>query len=163
MISSGLSDGLGRVVTLRPIGDDWRAVADVAPTDEQRDFVYALAARYMLMTERGGPWTSLGVYADEIAVGHVMWGLDDDGSHWIGGLVVDASQQGRGLGRAVTRTLVDWFRHQDGHWTTRLSYHPDNAVAAGLYASLGFVPTDEMDDDEVVAELRSAGPDQRTT
>ena len=84
-----------------------------------------------------------------------MWGLDDDGSHWIGGLVVDASQQGRGLGRAVTRTLVDWFRQQDGHWTTRLSYHPDNAVAAGLYASLGFMPTGEVDETgEIVAEVR---------
>ena len=60
MISSGLSDKLGRNVTLRPIGDDWRAVAHVAPADNQRDFAFALAGRYMLMTERGGPWTSLG-------------------------------------------------------------------------------------------------------
>jgi hypothetical protein len=30
------------------------------------------------MSERGGPRTSLGVYADGDVVGHVMWGLDDD-------------------------------------------------------------------------------------
>jgi diamine N-acetyltransferase len=58
---------------------------------------------------------------------------------------------------------VDWFRDQAGHWTTRLTYRSDNTAAASLYASLGFVPTGEMDDDEVVAELRPAGPDQRTT
>ena len=159
MISSGLSDKLGRVVTLRPIGDDWRAVADVAPTDDQRGFVYALAGRYILMTERGGPWTSLGVYADETVVDHVMWGLDDDGSHWIGGLVIDRSHQGHGLGRAVTQTLVDWFRAQPGHWVTRLTYHPDNAAAAALYASLGFVPTGEVDEGEIVAELRVPSSD----
>ena len=130
MISTGRTDAQGRAVSLRPLGEDWRAVADVAPADDQRDFVFALAGRYMLMTERGGPWTSLGAYADEDVVGHVMWGLDDDGSHWIGGLIVDHSQQGRGLGRAITLTLVDWFRDQPGHWTTRLTYHPDNAAAA---------------------------------
>jgi diamine N-acetyltransferase len=155
VISSGLRDRLGRTVTLRPIGDDWRAVADVAPTDEQRLFVHPLAARYMLTSERGGPWTSLGAYADEEVVGHVMWAIDDDGSHWIGGLLIDATEQGRGLGRAVTQTLVDWFQQQDGHWASRLSYHPENPVAAGLYASLGFVPTGVVDDDgEIVAELR---------
>ena len=163
MISTGRTDARGRAVSLRPLGEDWQAVADVAPADDQRDFVYALAARYILMSERGGPWTSLGVYADGDVVGHVMWGLDDDASHWIGGLIVDHSQQGRGLGRAITLTLVDWFRDQAGHWTTRLTYRPENTAAVRLYASLGFVPTGEMDDDEVVAELRPAGPDQRTT
>jgi diamine N-acetyltransferase len=84
-----------------------------------------------------------------------MWAVDDDGSCWVGGLVIDQHHQGRGLGRAVTQTLVDWFRQQDGHWASRLSYHPDNPVAAGLYASVGFVPTGEIDDDgEVVVELR---------
>jgi diamine N-acetyltransferase len=156
MISTGRVDTQGRAVSLRPIGEDWRAVADVAPTDEQRSFVYALAARYLLMSERGGPWTSLGVYADDEVVGHVMWAVDDDGSHWIGGLMVDHSQQGRGLGRAITLTLVDWFREQPGHWATRLAYHPDNSAAAHLYAALGFALTGEVDDEEVVAELRPA-------
>jgi diamine N-acetyltransferase len=157
VISTGRTDAQGRTVTLRPIGDDWAAVADVAPTDDQRRFVHALAGRYMLMTERPGPWRSLGVYADEVVVGHVMWGLDDDASHWIGGLVIDRTHQGVGLGRAVTRTLVDWFRSQPGHWVTRLTHHPDNAAAAALYASLGFVPTGEADEDgEVVVELRPA-------
>ncbi len=35
-----------------------------------------------------------------------------------------------------------------------LSYQPDNEVAKALYASLGFVETGEVDDDEVVARRR---------
>ncbi|MGN9809652.1 hypothetical protein ACTMSW_09865 [Micromonospora sp. BQ11] len=31
MIDSGLRDRAGRRVTLRPVDDNWRAVADVAP------------------------------------------------------------------------------------------------------------------------------------
>ncbi len=154
-ITAGLEDASGRAVTLRPVGEDWRAVADVRPTDAQREFVFPMAARYLLMTEKGGPWTSLGIHADDQVVGHVMWGLDDDGSHWIGGLVIDQTQQGRGLGRATTRTLMAWLAQQPGHWTTRLTHHPTNAAAARLYADLGFTPTGEVDEDgEIVLEIR---------
>ncbi|SCG52723.1 GNAT family N-acetyltransferase [Micromonospora halophytica] len=155
MIDSGLRDRAGRHVTLRPVDDDnWRAVADVAPRDDQRAHVPALAARYLVLTMRSDVWTSLAVYADETVVGHVMWGVDDDGSRWIGGMVIDATEQDRGIGRAAVRTLADWLAAQDGGHPVRLSYHPDNAPAAALYRSIGFTPTGTVEDDEVVAELR---------
>ena len=154
MIDSGLRDRAGRHVTLRPVDDDnWRAVADVAPRDDQRAWVPALAARYLVLTMRSDVWTSLAVYADDTVVGHVMWGVDDDGSRWLGGMVIDAAEQDRGVGRAAVRTLADWLAAQgDGH-PVRLSYHPDNQPAANLYRSVGFTPTGAMEDDELVAEL----------
>ncbi|SCF31538.1 diamine N-acetyltransferase [Micromonospora viridifaciens] len=152
MINSELRDRAGRRVTLRPVDDDnWRAVADVAPRDDQRAWVPALAARYLVLTMRSDVWTSLAVYADETVVGHVMWGVDDDGSRWIGGMVIDAAEQDRGVGRAAVRTLADWLATA-GH-PIRLSYHPDNASAAALYTSLGFHPTGALEDDELIAEL----------
>ncbi|MEU4639952.1 GNAT family N-acetyltransferase [Micromonospora sp. NPDC023814] len=157
MIDSDILDRAGRRVTLRPVDDDnWRAVADVAPRDDQRAWVPALAARYLLLTMRSDVWNSLAVYADETVAGHVMWGVDDDGSRWIGGMVIDAAEQGRGVGRAAVRTLAAWLAAQDGGHPVRLSYHPDNASAARLYTSLGFTPTGAMEDDELVAELRPA-------
>ncbi|GAA4562269.1 GNAT family N-acetyltransferase [Micromonospora coerulea] len=157
MIDSGLRDRTGRRVTLRPVDDaNWRAVADVAPRDDQRDWVPALAARYLVLTMRSAVWTSLAVVADEAVVGHVMWGVDDDGSRWIGGMLIDAAEQDRGVGRAAVRTLADWLGAQDGGQPVRLSYHPDNTAAARLYTSLGFVPAGAMEDDEVVAELSPA-------
>ena len=141
-------------VTLRPIGEDWRAVADVVPTDEQRRFVHPMAARYMLTNERGGPWTSLAIHEADRDGRPVKRGLDDDGSHWIGGFVIDRAAQGRGLGRAAMVELIAWLDEQPGHWVTRLSHHPDNVAAARLYADLGFTPTGETDEDgEVVLEL----------
>ena len=94
-------------------------------------------------TDREGVWRSLGIYADEVVVGHVMWGEDDDGSVWIGGLVVDASAQGLGIGRVATQTLIRWFSDEHGYRVIRLSYQPENLSAAKLYESLGFRPTGE--------------------
>lgn len=159
MIDSGLRDRAGRHVTLRPVNDDnWRAVADVAPRDDQRRWVPALAARYLVLSARSKVWTSLAVVADETVVGHIMWGVDVDGSRWIGGMMVDAAEQDRGVGRAAVRTLADWLASQDGGSVVRLSYHPDNTAAAALYTSIGFVPTGAMEDDEIVAELSPAAP-----
>ena len=146
----------GPEVSLRPVSEDWRAVGEVRPKDEQRDFVPPMAAGYLLMTERSSPWNSLGIYEGESVVGHVMWGVDQDGSHWIGGLVIDQHAQGRGLGRAAAVALTAWLADQPGHWVTRLAHHPDNLAAAHLYAELGFTPTGKTDEDgEIILELRA--------
>ncbi|MGW7055103.1 GNAT family N-acetyltransferase [Streptomyces sp. NPDC054887] len=160
MISHGLRDKTGRRVALHEVDDEnWRAVADLAPMDDQRRYVPALAARYLLLSMREGVWRSLAVCADDTVVGHIMWGRDEDGSYWIGGMLIDGTQQGRGVGRAAARTLIAWLAAHEDCWVVRLSYHPTNTPARDLYASLGFRPTTAAEGDEVVAELhaRSAG------
>ncbi|MFI8372064.1 GNAT family N-acetyltransferase [Streptomyces sp. NPDC085466] len=150
-----LTDRQGRLVVLDEITDDnWRSVADVAPTDDQRRFVAALGARYLLLSLRGGLWNSLAVRAGDEVVGHVMWAYDDeDGTHWIGGMIVNAEEQGKGVGRAVVRALIRRLAALPDCREVRLSYHPDNAPAARLYASLGFEPTGDTEDEEIVAAL----------
>ncbi len=159
MLSEDLYDATGRAVTLCAVtGDNWRAVADIAPHDSQRAHAPALAARYLLLSTLEDTWTSLAVRADTTVVGHVMWGRDEDGSHWIGGLLIDADEQGKSLARAALRTLLPWLATRPGHYTTRLSYDPSNTAAARLYASLGFVPTGVEEDGEVVVELTATSP-----
>lgn len=154
VITLGLSDRAGRRVVLHDVTDEnWRAVADVAPLDEQRRYVPALAARYLLLSLREGIWHSMAVCADDTVVGHIMWGRDEDGSYWLGGMVIDGTEQGKGVGRAAVRTLTEWLARRVGCRELRLSYHPDNAVAARLYASVGFQPTEVASGDEVVASL----------
>jgi diamine N-acetyltransferase len=154
VITLGLSDRAGRRVVLHEVDDaNWRAVADIAPLDEQRRYVPALAARYLLLSSREGIWHSMAVCADDTVVGHIMWGRDDDGSHWLGGMVIDGPEQGNGVGRAAVRTLMEWLAQREDCRELRLSYHPDNTVAAKLYASLGFQPTAALSGDEVVASL----------
>ncbi|MEE3920111.1 GNAT family N-acetyltransferase [Micromonospora sp. BRA006-A] len=124
MIDSGHSDRTGRRVTLRPVDDDnWRAVADVAPHDEPR----ACQPRSPPATcfspnarTSGTRWPSTPVRLSSAT----SWGVDDDESRWIGGMVIDAAEQGRGLGRATVRTLADWLA--EAGRPIRLSYHPDN-------------------------------------
>ncbi|MDT0442954.1 GNAT family N-acetyltransferase [Streptomyces johnsoniae] len=112
-----------------------------------------MAARYLLLSMREDSWNSLAVYADDAVVGHAMWGLDEDGSHWIGGMLIDGAEQGKGVGRALLLTMTGWLAAREDCWTIRLAYQPDNAVAGRLYTSLGFVPTGAVDGDEVIAEL----------
>lgn len=141
-------------VTLEEVdASNWRAVAAVHPRPEQQGFVLA-TTHYLAMSAYGGVWRSLAIVADGVVVGHAMWGVDpDDGSHWIGGLVVDAGSQGRGIGRAAVLALVERFRGEPDFREARLSYEPENAVAAKLYRDLGFEETGEMEGDEVVARL----------
>jgi diamine N-acetyltransferase len=138
-------------LTLAPVtADNWRDVADLAPHDEQRRFVAALGARYLLLSVYGETWHNLGVFEGDAAVAHVMWGVDDDGSHWIGGLLVDAAHQGRGIGRATVEALLEgWSADRR---LVRASCHPDNTASRALFGSLGFVETGEWDDDELVVE-----------
>ncbi len=148
-------DRTGRRITLGEITDDnWRDLADVAPSDDQRRFVFALAGRYLLMSSREDDWHSLAVMADGSVIGHVMWALDPgDGTHWIGGMMIDYSEQGKGVGRAAVHACIAMLSGLPGAHEIRLSYHPDNVAAAALYEAIGFRPTGEYDDAEIVAAL----------
>jgi diamine N-acetyltransferase len=137
--------------------DNWRAVAAVRPRPEQQDFV-AATTYYLCLCHYGGVWRPLAARIDDEVVGYVQWGVDDDGSHWIGGLVVDAAHQGRGVGRGIVEALIARLSPLAGAAGLALSYQPANTAARALYASLGFVETGELvdDEEEVVARLRPA-------
>ena len=147
-------------VSLRPPDAVSRGAVEgltVAPGQER--FV-AAPAHYLDLCASGGVWQPWAVHdtaATDAVVGFLMWAVDDeDGSVWLGGLFVDAAHQGRGLGRAAVVAALDVLRDRAGAAGFALAYHPANTVARGLYASLGFVETGEVDDDEVVARLLSA-------
>jgi diamine N-acetyltransferase len=96
-------------------------------------------------------WNPLAVRVEDKVVGFVMWGIDPtDESFWIGGLVIDRHHQLRGYGRSVVARLLE-RAVEDGRREAALSYHPENEVARSLYASMGFIETGEVADDEVVA------------
>ncbi len=132
---------------------NWRSVADVEPLPDQGEFV-APVTRYLCLAHYDGEWNPLAIeYSGEV-VGHVMWALDDeDRSVWIGGLVVDAGSQGRGIGRAAMGLLIDRLAVDDGPGLA-LSYSPRNRRARDLYLGLGFVETGELEGDEVISRLK---------
>lgn len=121
-------------VTLRPVDtDNWRAVAGLVVTPEQRAFV--AQPSYYLALCCYDTWNPLAIYAGEQVVGFMMWGIDDDTSCWLGGVLIDQAQQRRGYGSEVFA----------------LSYLPSNTVARQLYQQLGFVETGELEDYKIVA------------
>lgn len=144
----------GPTVSLRPVdAGSWRAVAGLAIAPGQERFV-AAPTYYLAICAYEDVWKPLSVIdaATGAVVGFLMWGIDDaDGSCWLGGVLVGAAHQGRGVGRAAIVEALRVLRPRAGPAGFALSYHPDNTVAKGLYASLGFVETGERDEDEVVA------------
>jgi diamine N-acetyltransferase len=100
----------------------------------------------------GCVWHPLAVYEGDQVVGFVVSAIDPtDNSGWIGGLIIDAQHQSRGLGRATVEALIRHFRDVHGCTSAALSYGPANVRARTLYASLGFEVTGEFEDDEPVA------------
>lgn len=142
-------------VRLEPVdAANWRAVADLEVTAEQRAFV-AEPARYLALCCYGtAGWSPVAIRLGDHVVGMLMWAVDpDDGACWLGGIVVDRRWQRRGIGRDAVRAAIDRLTRQGGHRDFALSYRPDNHVARRTYAALGFVETGEREDDEVVARL----------
>ena len=142
------------MVGLQPVGrDNWRACVALDVAQPQRQFVSPVH-RYLNLCAYGGtPWHPLAVEVDGSIVGFAMWAIDpDDGSYWIGGLVIDTPHQGKGYGRATVRELIA-MAVAGGHPSVGLSYSEANVAARALYAGLGFVGTDEQVDGETVARL----------
>lgn len=137
--------------------DNWRDIARVRVADHQRRWV-ADVTYYLCLSAYGELWRSCAVLDDGgTTVGHVMWAVDpEDDSHWIGGLVIDAEHQGKGLGRATVGALLAmWEDHEPSLSGTQyhqaaLSVAPDNVTALRLYHCLGFAETGELSDDEFV-------------
>lgn len=149
-------------VTLTPVdAATWRGVAALTVTAEQDPFVEA-PLHYLALCAYGDVWNALAATIEGEVVGFLMWGLDDDGSVWLGGILVDAGRQGQGIGRAMVRAALDRLAPQAGPAGYALSFEPANTRAAGLYRSLGFVETGEVEDDEVVARLTPDRPTRLT-
>lgn len=133
--------------------ENWRALTEVKSKPGQERFV-ASVAWYLCIAHYGEDWHPLAIEVDGSIVGHLMWAIDEeDGSAWLGGLVIDADAQGRGIGHAAVVAFLDRFT-EDGRTNAALSYLPDNAIARKLYADLGFVETGEMADEEIVARYK---------
>ena len=141
-------------VTVEPVGrETWREVAALSVSEEQSRFV-AEPAYYLCLCCYGELWHPLAVRAKHEIVGFLMWAIDpDDGSCWLGGILIDRAHQRRGHGRAAVTAAVQLLHEQHGVTEFALSYEPDNEVARGMYRSLGFEETGEREGDEIVARL----------
>ena len=149
----------GPVVNIAPVSSaDWRAVAALTVTPEQRGFVAEPSYYLALCCFGEAGWRPLSMAVDGEVVGFLMWAIDpSDGSCWLGGVLVEAARQGHGIGRAGVAAALRHLSSEHGYRAFALSYHPENLRARRIYARLGFVETGERDGDEIVARWRLEG------
>ena len=141
-------------VSLRPVDrDNWRGIANLKVSEDQREFV-AEPCYYLALCSYGKDWRPLAICLDEQVIGFMMWAIDPaDGSCWLGGILIDQGMQRRGYGRQAVQAAITMLKGEFGHRDFALSYQPANHVAKHLYIKLGFIEMDEWEGDEIVARL----------
>ena len=136
-----------REVTKENLWDIFRL--EVAP--EQSRFVatneMSIAQAYF---DRETAWFRA-IYADETPVGFLM--LSDDAKeqkYFIWRLMIDAKYQKLGFAKRAMGLLFDYVRTHPGAKEILVSYRPGDAGPQGFYEKLGFTPTGEIEDGEIV-------------
>jgi len=91
------------------------------------------------------------IYADETPVRFLM--LSDDAKeqrYFLWRLMIDARYQKLGFAKRALEILFDYVRTRPGAKELLVSYVPGESGPQGFYEKLGFVPTGEMEENEIV-------------
>ena len=147
-------------VTLRELtAETVRAVIKLAVTDYQNRFVAPNAVSLAQALFAPEAWYRA-IYLDEEPVGFVMLEdksllepMPEDPEVGVWRFMVDAKHQRKGVGRAAMLQVIEHVRRKGLFKKLAISYIPEEGGPEQLYLSLGFRPTGEMDEDEVVMEL----------
>ena len=147
---------MGRAVLRAVDATNWLEVIQLQVAEDQRHFVasnlFSLAQAKIF--DRYVPLAIYEAAGPQVLVGFAMYGPHLPSElPWIDRLMIDARFQRRGWGRAAMLALMERIqRERPG--PMRISYEPDNQAAEALYASLGFMPTGEVLEGELVREWR---------
>jgi diamine N-acetyltransferase len=94
------------------------------------------------------------IHADGVPVGFLMLHDDpDEPAYYLWRFMIDARFQGKGYGARAVELLVEHVRSRPGATELTLSWVPGPGSPEGFYLRLGFEPTGEIDDGEIVARL----------
>jgi len=146
-------------VTLREItADTVIAVCRLSVAEAQKGFVAANAVSLAQALFAPDAWYRA-IYLGEEPVGFVM--LEDtslrspppdEPQAGVWRLMVDARHQGRGIGRAAMRQVIDHVRRKGLFRTLEVSYVPGPGCPEAFYLGLGFRHTGRRDGPEIVLE-----------
>ena len=147
-------------VTLREItAETVRSVIKLSVTEYQNRFVAPNAVSLAQALFAPTAWYRA-IYLLEEPVGFVMLEdesllkpMPDNPKVGVWRLMVDAKHQHRGVGRAAMNLVIEHVRSKRLFQELAISYIPEEGGPEKLYLSLGFKPTGEMDEDEVIMKL----------
>jgi diamine N-acetyltransferase len=144
-------------VTFREINSETvRAVTKLSVHPSQQGFVAsnAVSLAQALFTDEA--WYRA-IYADEELAGFVMISdetlkknppLEPNIGLWR--LMIDEKFQRKGIGREAIGLVLEYYRSRPVKTPLYTSYVPEPGGPGPFYIGLGFVPTGEIDDGEVV-------------
>lgn len=131
-----------------------RAVCLLHVAPDQRRFVAPNAVSFAEAMFEPKAWFRA-VVADDVPVGFVMLSIDPaTPEYYLWRFMIDQRYQGRGYGRAAIQMLIEHVRTQPGATELLVSWVPEAGSPEPFYRGLGFEPTGQVDDGEVVARLR---------
>jgi diamine N-acetyltransferase len=150
---------MGDEISLREItAETVVPVIRLAVTEYQNRFVAPNAVSLAQALFAPEAWYRA-IYLGEEPVGFVMLSDDsllqpmpDHPELGVWRFMVDAKHQRKGIGRRAMELVIEHARSK-GFTKLSLSYVPGEGGPEPLYRSMGFRPTGEIDDDEVVMEL----------
>ncbi len=141
-------------VELREItGETVRAICRLVVAPDQEGFVAPNAVSIAEAYFEPNAWFRA-IYADGEPVGFVM--LEDDPAkeeYVLWRLMIADGLQGRGYGKRAVELLIDYVRTRPGATALMTSWVPGDRGPAEFYRKLGFEPTGEIDEGEVVGRL----------
>ncbi len=94
------------------------------------------------------------IYADETPIGFVM--IHDDAAnakYYLWRFMLDQRYQGLGLGRRALQAIIDHVKTRPEAKELFLSCVPGEHSPCPFYERMGFVPTGEIDEGEMVMKL----------
>lgn len=130
-----------------------RAICRLETTEAQRSFVAPNAISFAEALFEPKAWYRA-ICAGGEPVGFAMLSIDPDKpEYYLWRFMIDQRFQRRGHGRAALALLVDHVRSLPGATELLVSWVPADGGPAPFYTGLGFVPTGEIHEGEVVARL----------
>jgi diamine N-acetyltransferase len=142
-------------VELREVtGETVRQICALAVAPHQTGFVAPNAVSIAEAHFEPNAWFRA-IYVGDEPVGFIM--LEDDvakNEYFLWRLMIADGQQGKGYGRRAVELLLDEVRTRPGATELQTSYVPGEEGPEGFYRKLGFEPTGEWDDGEMVVRLK---------
>ena len=142
-------------VTLREITkESLRSVLELSVTREQDEFVAPVSISISEAHFEPGAWMRA-IYADDDPVGFVMTFEAPEREvpfYYLWRFLIDKDHQRKGYGIAAMELLIDRVRSL-GAPALQVSWVPADGGPEPFYRKLGFEPTGEIHDGEVVAVL----------
>lgn len=127
-------------ITLRPITkENWETAASLEVREDQAGFIVPNV--WSIAETQFHPWTRpMAIYDGPTMVGFLVYGRDPaDDRYWLYRFMIDRRHQGRGIGKAALRALIEHLRMLPDCDGITVGYQPDNLVAERLYLGAGFV------------------------